>query len=123
MERIDQLCDAREKAEKNARELSVALIESERNRWEAEKARIENKAKSEFVAKVSHEIRTPMNAIIGFGHLLKQTDITVRQGAYIQKIQDASQNLLSVINEILEYSKIEAGKIELEQIPLICTCF
>jgi len=117
MERIDQLCDAREKAEKNARELSVALIESERNRWEAEKARIENKAKSEFVAKVSHEIRTPMNAIIGFGHLLKQTDITVRQGEYIQKIQDASQNLLSVINEILDYSKIEAGKIELEQIP------
>jgi len=75
-----------------------------------------SRAKSSFLANMSHEIRTPMNAIIGMSYLLAKTDMSARQREYIRKIQGSSQHLLSLINDILDYSKIEAGKLSIESI-------
>ncbi|MES2683931.1 MAG: PAS domain-containing protein [Pseudomonadota bacterium] len=74
-----------------------------------------NRLKSEFLATMSHEIRTPMNAIIGLGQLLQQTPLTGSQRSYLDKINTASQSLLAILNDILDHSKIEAGKMSLER--------
>jgi PAS domain S-box-containing protein len=73
-----------------------------------------NQAKSAFLANMSHEIRTPMNAIIGMIHLLRRTGVTPLQGERLDKIDDAGQHLLAIINDILDLSKIEAGRMQLE---------
>ncbi|MDD5297736.1 MAG: PAS domain S-box protein [Rhodocyclaceae bacterium] len=73
-----------------------------------------NQAKSAFLANMSHEIRTPMNAILGLTHLLRRDEATARQIERLEKIDGAAQHLLSIINDILDLSKIEAGKLELE---------
>jgi PAS domain S-box-containing protein len=74
-----------------------------------------NRAKSAFLANMSHEIRTPMNAIVGFAHLLRRDDPTPAQMQRLNKIEAAANHLLSIINDILDISKIEAGRLELEQ--------
>ncbi len=74
-----------------------------------------NRAKSKFLANMSHEIRTPMNAIIGLTHLLRRAKPTPEQTDRLGKIDTAANHLLSIINDILDISKIEAGKLELEQ--------
>ena len=73
-------------------------------------------AKSEFLATMSHEIRTPLNAIIGFIQLLEQADLGQREQNFLNNMSTASQGLLALINDLLDISKIEAGKLTLESI-------
>ena len=75
-----------------------------------------NRAKSEFLANMSHEIRTPMNAVIGLSHLALQRGGDATQIDYLTKIDQAANSLLRIINDILDLSKIEAGKLDLEQV-------
>jgi signal transduction histidine kinase len=74
-------------------------------------------AKSEFLANVSHEIRTPLNGIIGLADLLAISDLTPGQQDWVSNILQCSDNLLSLINDVLDYSKIESGRLELEGQP------
>ena len=72
-------------------------------------------AKSLFLANISHEIRTPMNAIIGMAYLALKTDLTDKQRDYVEKIHNAGTSLLAIINDLLDFSKMEADKMHLEQ--------
>ncbi len=73
------------------------------------------RAKSEFLANMSHEIRTPMNGIIGFTDLAMQSQLTDKQYNYIEKANRSATNLLSILNDILDFSAIESGKLEIEK--------
>ena len=75
-----------------------------------------SRAKGDFLANMSHEIRTPMNAIIGMAYLVRKTRLTAQQADYVEKIQQSGQNLLGLINDILDVSKVEAGKLAIEHI-------
>jgi PAS domain S-box-containing protein len=80
-----------------------------------ERAEAASRAKSAFLANVSHEIRTPMNAIVGLTRLLRRSAATPEQTERLKKVETASHHLLALINDVLDLSKIEAGRLELEQ--------
>ncbi|MEI8164214.1 MAG: PAS domain S-box protein, partial [Betaproteobacteria bacterium] len=78
-----------------------------------------NRAKSAFLANMSHEIRTPMNGIIGMANILRREGVTSKQAQRLDTIDASAQHLLSVINDVLDISKIEAGKFTLEEAPVV----
>jgi PAS domain S-box-containing protein len=91
-------------------------IESLRARQQRDAAEGANRAKSAFLANMSHEIRTPMNAIIGLNYLVRQSGVSPEQLQRLDKIDAASQHLLSIINDVLDLSKIDAERVQLENV-------
>lgn len=77
-----------------------------------------NEAKSRFLATVSHEIRTPLNGILGMASLLRDTRLTKEQAAYIEALETSGETLLLLIDEVLDFSKVEAGKLEIQKAPV-----
>jgi len=104
---------------------SLELLEEKNIELSLEKKKTEEKSrqKSEFIANMSHEIRTPMNGVMGFTNVLLESQLDPLQLDYVKTIKSSAQDLLVIINDILDYSKIEAGKLLLDCIPLnIRTC-
>jgi signal transduction histidine kinase/AmiR/NasT family two-component response regulator/streptogramin lyase len=106
-------------------EVEVATSEIRKQKDEAEtqraKAEKSEQFKQQFLANMSHEIRTPMNAVMGMTSLVLDTPLAEKQKFYMEGIKKSSDNLLHIINDILDLSKIEAGKMELEQIDFSIT--
>ncbi len=99
---------------------SLELLEEKNINLSLEKKKLEEKSRqrAELIANMSHEIRTPMNGVIGFTNVLLETSLDHLQKDYVKTIQSSAQDLLGIINDILDYSKIDAGKLHLDCIPL-----
>lgn len=84
----------------------------------SQRAEAASRAKSAFLANMSHEIRTPLNAMIGMAHLIRRDELTATQADRLTKLESAARHLLAILNDVLDLSKIEAGKLMLEAVPL-----
>src|SRR4029077_4302544 len=73
--------------------------------------------KSQFLANMSHEVRTPMNAVIGITELVLSTPLQPKQAEYLRMVMQSAESLLAVINDVLDFSKVESGRVELEHLP------
>jgi signal transduction histidine kinase len=100
---------------KASEELALTIREKEIAEHERKRAEQSEKFKQQFLANMSHEIRTPMNSIIGLTNLLTKTTLDEQQSKYLNVIRRSSENLLVIINDILDLSKIEAGKMDFEK--------
>ncbi|WP_193171037.1 PAS-domain containing protein [Nisaea nitritireducens] len=109
------------RVEERTSELNAQLRETERAeaemRKEKSRAELADKAKSDFLARMSHEIRTPLNGVIGLNRILADTELTERQADIVAKVRSSSNALLSVVNDVLDFAKIEAGQLDIEEIP------
>ncbi|MGV3641490.1 MAG: histidine kinase dimerization/phospho-acceptor domain-containing protein, partial [Adhaeribacter sp.] len=98
-------------------DITETKVLEEQLRQACQAAELDARARTTFVSEVSHELRTPLNAISGFTYLLLQEDVSQEeQQEYLRSIQFSTQNLLSLVNETLDFAKIEAGKVEFEHI-------
>lgn len=104
-----------EKEQMQALQLAAQRKELE-SRQKAIEALAESRAKSEFLSTMSHEIRTPMNGVLGIAELLRDSDLSSQQRQYVTVIERSGKALLGIINDILDYSKIEAGKLNIESL-------
>jgi PAS domain S-box-containing protein len=114
---LSEFADGRKYVIGNAVDLTSRIMMEHELMKAKETAEQNARAKDIFLANMSHEIRTPMNAIMGFANLLKYTPMTEEQQEYAHNIGTASENLLGIINDILDLSKIESGHLTIEEIP------
>lgn len=102
---------AREELESANQRLNQVIEQAKQSAYEADNA---NRAKSDFLATMSHEIRTPLNGIIGFVEMLDDTEMNEEQDDYLGTIKSSSEALMSLINDVLDFSKVESGNLNLE---------
>ncbi len=119
--RVEELAESKEKVDFNTTEgmnTAYAIIDKAIENIAKEKQNAEeaSAAKSIFLANMSHEIRTPLNGIIGFTELLKNSDLDEEKREFVDVIEKSSENLLAIINNILDLSKVESNKIEIDEI-------
>ena len=114
LERTSELAHANELLQAEVAERRRAEAEAQRARETAEAA---NRSKTEFLANISHEIRTPMNGIIGMTELAMETNLDLQQREYLQLVAHSADSLLVLINDMLDFAKIESGRLELENEP------
>ncbi len=115
--RTKELSDSNAALEKTIDALQKAqdkIVEKERSKLDAE---AKERAKSGFLANMSHELRTPMNGVMGMMSLLKETGLNYQQNDYLAIAMESAQHLLSLLDDVLDYSKVESGKIDYEHVP------